>query len=234
MDHECPARRPSPVRPPALPVTGRPVSRASCAATARPSTADLLARAGAGEAPAWEGLVERLSGLPWSVARSHRLPTEDCANVVQATWLRLLEDPDAVRDAERLPGWLVTTARRECLRSRRAAGRVPPVDHLDTDHLDTDDVAHGTREPLDAALLREERDARLWYAFAQLPPGCQALLRLLLAEPAPSYDDVAAALDRPVAAIGPTRGRCLARLRAVLDRGPDSGACSSAPDRGRS
>ena len=192
-------------------------------------TADLLARATAGEELAWERLVERLSGLLWSVARSHRLPAEECADVVQATWLRLLENLDAVREAERLPGWLATTARRESLRSLRAAGRVSPVDLSSAE-----DVADDTLEQLDAVLLRDERDVRLWSAFAQLPPGCQALLRLLLADPAPSYEDVAAALDRPVGAIGPTRARCLARLRAALDPGPIEGVRSSGPDRERS
>ena len=175
--------------------------------------ADLLVRVRAGEAPAWDTLVQRLSGLLWAVARSHRLSEDECADVVQSTWLRLLENLDAVREPERLPGWLATTARRECLRSLRTAKRVSPLDQDGA--YDRPDE---TLEPLDASLLRAERDARLWRAFAQLPPGCQALLRLLLADPAPSYEDVAAALDRPIGAIGPTRGRCLRRLRAVLER----------------
>jgi RNA polymerase sigma factor (sigma-70 family) len=192
-------------------------------------TADLLLRVRAGEAAAWNLLVERMSGLLWSVARSHRLSADECADVVQNTWLRLLENLDAVREPERLPGWLATTARRECLRSLRTAKRVSPLDQEGADERPDD-----TLEPLDASLLRDERDAQLWQAFAQLPPGCQALLRLLLADPAPSYEDVAAALDRPVGAIGPTRGRCLKRLRAVLERVPADSAVHGGAGEARS
>lgn len=122
----------------------------------------------------------------------------------------MLENPDAVRDAERLPGWLATTARRECL---PRSGQVLPVDQL-TAH----DLPDERLEPLDAGLLRAERDLQLWGAFTQLPAGCQALLRLLLAEPAPSYEVVAVALGRPLGAIGTTRGRCLRRLRVALEQ----------------
>ena len=175
--------------------------------------ADLLVRARRGDAAAWNGLVTQLSGLLWSVARAHRLPDSDCADVVQSTWVRLLENLDAVRDPERLPGWLATTARRECLRTLKRSGKVSPLDQLAVSDLPDEQL-----EPLDAALLQQERDLQLWQAFAQLPAGCQALLRLLLAEPAPSYEDVAAALGRPLGAIGPTRGRCLRRLRRVLEQ----------------
>jgi RNA polymerase sigma factor (sigma-70 family) len=192
-------------------------------------TADLLARVRAGEAAAWDALVLRLSGLLWAVARSHRLGEDECADVVQNTWLRLLENLDTVREPERLPGWLATTARRECLRSLRTAKRVSPLDQDGAD-----DRADETLEPLDASLLREERDAQLWHAFAQLPPGCQALLRLLLVDPAPSYEDVAAALGRPIGAIGPTRGRCLKRLRAELERVPAESAARGGPGEERS
>ena len=111
--------------------------------------ADLFGRARAGDAAAWECLVTRLSVLPWSVARAHRLPEADSADVVQSTWLRLLENLDAVSNAERLPGWLATTARRECLRSLRRSGQVLPVDQL-TAH----DLPDERLEPLDAGLLR--------------------------------------------------------------------------------
>ena len=170
-------------------------------------------RARASGAAAWECLVARLSVLPWSVARAHRLPEADSADVVQSTWLRLLENLDAVSNAERLPGWLATTARRECLRSLRRSGQVLPVDQL-TAH----DLPDERLEPLDAGLLRAERDLQPWGAFTELPAGCQALLRLLLAAPAPSYEDLAVALGRPLGAIGPTRGRCLRRLRVALEQ----------------
>lgn len=206
---------------------------APAARTASSSVADLLAAAQAGDGAAWNELVIQLSGLPWAVARAHRLPQATAEDVVQTTWLRLLENLDRIRDADRLPGWLATTARRESLRVLRVAGRTTLLGDMNGQELPDD-----RQPPVDERLLLAERDTQLWHAFAQLPPTCQALLRLLLADPAPSYIDVAAALGRPVGAIGPTRGRCLHRLREVLQdvsqRGDECGSGPHATERGRS
>src|SRR6185436_9497578 len=75
----------------------------------------------------------------------------------------------------------------------------------------------GTDEPLDAALLADERDRALWTAFGGLSERCQVLLRILVAEPPPSYEEVGAALDMPIGSIGPTRQRCLERLRGLAE-----------------
>lgn len=182
--------------------------------------APLIAAAAAGDASAWDTLVERFSGLLWATARSHRLDASDAADVVQTTWLRLLENLDRIQDAERLGGWLATVARRECLLVLRRSNREPPVP--------ADEVLDRVpdpRAPLDAALLREERDAALWRCFDQLPDPCRRLLRVLVADPPPAYADVAAALDMPIGSIGPTRARCLGKLRAIASAedalGPD-------------
>jgi RNA polymerase sigma factor (sigma-70 family) len=149
-------------------------------------------------------LVERYTSLLWSVARSYRLPETDAADVVQTTWLRLVEHLDRIADPDRLPGWLVTTVRRECMRLVRRAGRETYAALADV----PDDAP-----AVDAALLRDERDAALWRAFAQLGDFCRQLLRVLMADPPPAYAEVSAALDIPVGSIGPTRARCLAKLR---------------------
>src|SRR5213593_490223 len=96
------------------------------------ATAALLAQAGAGDERAWDALVEQHTRLLWSVARSYRLDQADAADVVQTTWLRLLEHLDRIEDPSRLVGWLVTTARRECLRVLRRSGRERPVADEDT------------------------------------------------------------------------------------------------------
>ena len=83
----------------------------------------LVNRAAGGEQDAWDSLVDRFENLLWSVGRAHRLNTADAADVVQTTWLRLLENLGRIDDPERLAGWLVTTGRRECLRTLRRAGR---------------------------------------------------------------------------------------------------------------
>jgi len=173
------------------------------------SAGDLLRRATGGSAPAWDELVDRFSSLLWAIARAHRLADADAGDVVQTTWLRLLEHLGRIEDPDRLPGWLATTARHECLRVLRRAGRELPAG--DDAPFDVTDAA----DPLDVRLVLQERDARLWECFGALSGRCQTLLRVLMADPAPSYAEVSAALDMPVGSIGPTRARCLERLRAL-------------------
>ncbi len=177
----------------------------------RGDVAGLVRAAAAGNEPAWNRLVETYAGLVWAVARSHRLSDADAADVAQATWLRLLEHLDDLRDPERVGAWLATTARRECLRLMRAGHRQLPCG----DDLPEPVDPGGS---VDDALLTGERDAALWAAFGRLRPSDQALLRLLAADPQPSYGEVSAALDMPVGSIGPTRARALERLRAELSR----------------
>lgn len=167
---------------------------------------ELVALAAAGDRQAWEALVTRYERLVWGVARSHRLGDADAADVFQTTWLRLLEHLDSLRNPDAVSGWLATTARNECLRVlRHQARQIPTAD----DQIPDEQVP----AQVDDALLAEERDAALWKGFATLSARCQALLRMLAADPAPSYEDVSAALGMPIGSIGPTRGRCLEALR---------------------
>lgn len=171
----------------------------------------MLRRAAAGDKDAWNALVGSFSGLIWSVASAHRLGPADSAEVVQTTWLRLLENLDRILQPERLGSWLATTARRESLRLLKNRSRELSTD--DDEQLDRR-AEPGSPTP-EAALLDRERDRRLWTAFAQLPDNCRALLQLLVVV-APPYVEVAAALGMPLGSIGPTRARCLERLRRLL------------------
>jgi len=173
------------------------------------SNRELLAAAAAGDQAAWDALVERHTSLLWSIARSYRLGNADAADVVQTTWLRLVEHLDKVADPERIPGWLATTARRECIHLMRRTDRRAESSAELPDFPDDGPA-------LDAALLRDERDAELWRALARLDELCQRLLRVLMADPPPAYADVAVALGMKVGSIGPTRGRCLDKLRALV------------------
>jgi RNA polymerase sigma factor (sigma-70 family) len=169
----------------------------------------LVHAAAAGDQAAWNELVERFEGLVWATARAHRLTRADAADVAQTTWLRLVENLDRIRDPDRLGAWLATTARRECLRHIRLHGREQLSDEADFFEAPSED-------PLEVALLTEERDAALWKAFARLSERCQTLLRLLVSEDEPSYETIGAALDMPIGAIGPTRMRCLDKLRSYV------------------
>lgn len=191
----------------------RPPERAATATdTTAPVTAtELLAGAAAGNAAAWDALVVRYTALLWSVTRAHRLGEADAGDVVQTTWLRLLENLGRIEDPERLPGWLVTTTRRECLRVLCRAGRELPTPVEDA-VLEVPDER--SPEP-DLGLLTEERDAALWRCFGRLPERCQRLLRVLVASEPAAYAQVSDAMGMPIGSIGPTRMRCLDRLRAL-------------------
>lgn len=176
----------------------------------RPSgEASALDAAVGGDQAAWNRLVERYSGLLWAVARAHRLGNADAGDAIQTTWLRLIEHRDEIRNPEGIGSWLATTARRECLRTLRRTARCQPSEEIE-------DLVEPDLGGLDAGLLREERDARLWNAFQRLSHSDQALLRALTADPPPSYAQISAALGMPMGSIGPTRGRVLERLRREL------------------
>lgn len=173
-----------------------------------PTDAELLRAAADGDRRAWDALVERFSGLVWSIARAHRLGAADAADVSQTAWLRLVENLGRIREPDRVGAWLATTTRNECLRVIRRSGRQVPTD------MDLDAEPPDTASPLaDEGLLTGERDAALWRAFSAIPERCQVLLRLLISDPPPSYEEIGAALGMPVGSIGPTRARCLEHLR---------------------
>ena len=166
----------------------------------------LIHAAGEGDASAWGAIVDRFEGLVWATARAHRLSPADAADVTQTTWLRLVENLDRINDPERLGGGLATTARRECLRHLRLRGRELQVEDDSVFEAPSEAAAE------DRLIVRERNDA-LRRAFARVGERCQALLRMLSAPDPPSYEEIGAALGMPIGAIGPTRARCLDKLR---------------------
>jgi RNA polymerase sigma factor (sigma-70 family) len=169
--------------------------------------AGLVRRAARGEEAAFEALVDRFADVVWSVARGHGLSPVDAADISQTTWLRLAEHLDTLREPDRVGAWLVTTARRECLRTlQRSKNHVL---------MDTSlDWCNPRNEiELDHEMLEDEQDEELWRAFEGLSGPCKSLLRMLMADPAPSYADVSAAFKMPIGSIGPKRARCIERLR---------------------
>ncbi|HKS99462.1 MAG TPA: sigma-70 family RNA polymerase sigma factor [Rugosimonospora sp.] len=179
---------------------------------AHDDAAGLLRSAAAGDQGAWDAIVARYAALVWTVARGFRLSAADAADVSQATWLRLVERLDQVRDPEALGAWLATTARREALNLLRKR-RDLPVAEVD---VNTDGGAEDEQAAPWRRLVTADRDNELWQAFTRLPARCQEILRLLVIDPAESYAAAAAALAVPIGSLGPTRSRCLASLRELL------------------
>ena len=180
------------------------------------STALLVQRAAAADELAWSAIVNRYGRLLWSVVRGFRLSDAQAADAVQTTWLRLVEHLDALRDPERLAGWLQTTARRACLETIRRAGRecsFEPWEHESGTVVKQSAERSGDPE---ARVLRQERMALVRQAVGELPERHQRLLELLVASPPLSYEEIGARLGMPVGSIGPTRARLLTRLRTAL------------------
>lgn len=179
--------------------------------TSRPS--ELLEAAAQGDQDAWRALVQRYSATIAAVTRAHRLGAADAGDVHQSTWLRLIEHGDRIREPDRLGAWLTTTARNECLRIHRHARRlVPTGDGIDS-------MAHSRQtatSSIEDDVIVAERNAAVMEAVASLPVAQRSLIQLLMADPAPSYEEVSSILHMPVGSIGPTRGRCLAKLRTRL------------------
>jgi RNA polymerase sigma factor (sigma-70 family) len=169
---------------------------------------DIVTRARHGDQHAWETLVERYAPLVWSICRRYRLSHADTDDVGQTVWLRLVAQLDQVRDPAALAGWIATTTGRECGRIRRAAR--PSQTARDPD---TGTIADTGTDPADAGLLAAERRAALRQAFTCLPPRCQQMLAMLIEDPPVPYAQISARLGIPVGSIGPTRRRCLQKLR---------------------
>ncbi|MGD0083602.1 MAG: sigma-70 family RNA polymerase sigma factor [Acidimicrobiales bacterium] len=163
--------------------------------------------AASGSSAAWDRLVDHYSGLLWSITRSFRLSPPDAADVIQTTWLRLVEHLGRIEQPDRIGAWLATTARNECLTALRRNARATPAG---SDFLE--DVA-ASDPPPEHGLLTLERDTALWTALESLSELCRSLLRILASEPSLSYLEIGAALSMPVGSIGPSRARCLDRLR---------------------
>ena len=168
----------------------------------------LVSAAQQGDEKAWNTLVEQFAGLVWHVIRGFRLPNAVGEDVYQTAWLRLAENLDRIRKPESLGGWLAQTARNECLRAIKIGGRENLRDDIEIDLVDEND-------PVESGVENEVRDKLLWQAFDSLSEPCRRLLRLLIADPPVAYEQVSEMLGMSIGSIGPTRARCLAKLRST-------------------
>ena len=178
---------------------------------AESDVARLVKRATAGETRAWERLIDKYGRLIWSITREFKLAESDAADVFQTTWMRLIEHIDRLDHPDRVGSWLASTARNECLRCLASHKRLVLAD----EGAVLDGPAEHAGE-IDEALLAEERAEVVRAAMAHLPRRWQRLMELLMADPPASYAEISDELGLPVGSIGPTRGRCLARLRVLL------------------
>jgi RNA polymerase sigma factor (sigma-70 family) len=172
---------------------------------------ELVTGALAGEAAAWRGLVDRYTPMLWQVIRRYRLDTADAADVMQDTWLRLLENLPKLREPRAVGSWLRTTAHRESQHLRQRARRTEPVAELD-------DLCASSGPLPDEEIERSDQNRRVRAAVDRLPSADRRFLTVLMSSPELNYREVAATLERPIGSIGPTRARCLTRLQRELHR----------------
>ena len=163
-----------------------------------------------GDPAGLDRLVRLMTPVLWHVVRSYRLPEEAAEDVIQTTWLAMVRRRDAIEDAGAIGGWLTTTARREAWRVSKTGTRQVAVED---EELAARLPRQGSAET-SAVELDESR--RLWAVVDGLPERCRRLLRIVAFENRPDYSKLAADLGMPVGSIGPTRGRCLAKLRVAL------------------
>lgn len=171
------------------------------------SLAGLLARCRAGDQEAWRALLQRFGALVLSVPRRHGLDAARCDDVFAEVCLALVKALPSLRDPDALPQWLLRTAARATWEVARKARPREPTGLLP--------LSGGALPEEQAALLEEEQAVR--DALAEVPERCRELLRLLyFVVPEPSYDEIARRLRVPRGSLGPTRRRCLEKLRGRL------------------
>jgi RNA polymerase sigma factor (sigma-70 family) len=169
-----------------------------------------------GRSEAMDGLVDSTTSLLWHTARAQGLTQQQAEDAVQTTWLLLVQHASSITEPRGVLKWLLTTVRRESWAAARRARREDARDDL------TDIAPELPAEELDpeGMVVRGQDQHVLWRHFKTLPDRCQRLLRVVAVAERPDYAQVAEALAMPVGSIGPTRGRCLAKLRAALTADP--------------
>jgi RNA polymerase sigma factor (sigma-70 family) len=176
--------------------------------------ADLFDAWREGDGRAMDELVRLMTPVLWHVVRAYGLERTLAEDVVQTTWLQLVRGHGSIADSRAVSAWLTTTARREAWKVGKAHGR---IDTTDADDLDALLPEQASAE--DHATAGDE-SRRLWLAVQRLAERCQRLLRVIAFEDRPDYARLAVDLAMPIGSIGPTRNRCLAKLRALLDAPP--------------
>lgn len=163
-----------------------------------------------GDSVALDELVATMTPVLWQVARSYRLSQEQAEDVVQSTWLSFVRKHSSILDTAAVGAWLTLTTRREAWRVAKRSARDVPVE---------DDALESrvpTQRSAESVVVEGDRNSRVWAAVEGLPERCRRLLRVVAFDHRPDYVGLAEELNMPIGSIGPTRGRCLGKLRDAL------------------
>ncbi len=181
----------------------------------------LVQRCQRGEAAAWAALVRRYQRLMYAIVRRAGMDEHSAADVFQTVFARLVDHVPRLREPQHLQAWLVTTAKRECLALRsRAARHVPLPEAWDPEGDAAPPFELADDGPNAEALLDNlQQQHRMRLALERLDERCRNLLTMLFVDEdeAVAYVEVSRRLGLPVGSIGPTRARCLAKLRDLVE-----------------
>jgi RNA polymerase sigma factor (sigma-70 family) len=190
------------------PVTGDPPAGGEPPRWDRAGT--LFAQWREGDTRAMDELVRLMTPTLWHVVRAYGVDAALAEDVVQTTWLTLVRRHETIADPRAVSGWLTTCARREAWRAGKAQRR---ADVTDTEVLEPQ---LPSAESAEASATRSDASQRLWAAVEQLAERCRRLLRVIAFDDRPDYARIAKDMAMPIGSIGPTRQRCLAKLRTLL------------------
>lgn len=178
------------------------------------SDEQLLASCLRGDQDAWAALVEKYRNLVYSVPVKYHMPPQDAADIFQAVWTELFAELPRLRNVGGLRSWLITVAGHKCYQWKRQQGLQAGAAEPALDPIDPQALYPDWRQQV-------EREQMLRDALFELPPRCQEMMRLLFYHQPPLlYKDVAERLGLAEGSIGFIRGRCLKKLRTILQ---DSG-----------
>jgi len=169
----------------------------------------------ADNARAWEALLARYERLIYSIPIRLGIPHHEAEEIFQTVSLILFRKLTTLREHERIISWLTTTTRRECwrfgvLKSRHRRGPANELADPSRDEPSAEQLAYERR-------MADERHEILWQALSELPERCRDLLVMLFyLDKEMTYEEVAEQMNMPESSIGPTRGRCLQKLRKIL------------------
>jgi RNA polymerase sigma factor (sigma-70 family) len=178
---------------------------------------DLVAACLAGDPAAWETLVARYQRLVYSIPMKSRLSADDAADIFQSVWLKLYEKLASLRDHEKLSSWLITTTTREVWRLAARNRRDSAPASADDDQSDALEQIAATAPLADAERETLEQQQLVRETLESLPERCRNLLTMLFYEKDElSYAEIARRMAMPVPSVGPTRARCLEKMKKLL------------------
>ncbi|HSM57326.1 MAG TPA: sigma-70 family RNA polymerase sigma factor [Candidatus Sulfomarinibacteraceae bacterium] len=182
------------------------------------SDGELVAACRRGDSRGWDALVARYERLVYTIPIRYGLSQSEADDVFQSVWTALLRHLPSLRQPERLSAWLVTTARRECWDRRRGAEHERTRSVAPEEMPEPEATWVETLSP-EEIVTRYEQHQALQQALKQLGHRCERLLHYLYKDTSQlSYEEIARRLNMAVGSIGPTRARCLQKLRDLLEK----------------